>query len=229
MVVSEKSMSDLGEESLELDELSRFQKSLQELKSLRPQLHYAADYCEASLRETAQKTQRKKALENAKEYIGKAVVTTIDHLGSVSANLESLLCLSLGEISGVELRIDCLKQRLLTCEQYCQREGLAKQWWNMPLTNRHRRYVVAGKVARSNEDVGTKATLPLASSCSIGFEFSALLPKIENQPVLVKSGSTTSLRSHPQTWEQGIEMFEDQPKKSGESRRHRKLLVLPWK
>ncbi|CAN6456507.1 unnamed protein product [Victoria cruziana] len=229
MMVTEKSRGDPGEVSLELDYLSRFQKSLHELKSLRPQLHYAADYCEASLRESAHKTQRKKALENAKVYIGKAVVTTVDHLGSVSANLESLLCLSLSEISGVELRIDCLKQRLLTCEEYSQREGLVGQWWSMPFTKHHRRYVVSGKVARSNEDVRTKATLPLASSCSIGFEFSALLPKIENQPVLMKSGSTSSVRSLPQTWEQGIEMFEDQPKRSGDNRRLRKLLVLPWK
>lgn len=48
-------------------------------------------------------------VENTKEYICKAVVTFVDHLGNVSANLNN--CISkTNEFSEAELRINCLKQ-----------------------------------------------------------------------------------------------------------------------
>lgn len=48
-------------------------------------------------------------MENTKEYICRAVVTVVDHLGSVSANLECQLSQADG-FSDTELRIDSLNQ-----------------------------------------------------------------------------------------------------------------------
>lgn len=48
-------------------------------------------------------------VENTKEYVCRAVITVVDHLGCVSANLNGLISEN-NEFSDAELRIDCLKQ-----------------------------------------------------------------------------------------------------------------------
>lgn len=48
-------------------------------------------------------------MENTKEYVCRAIVTIVDHLGSVSANLEYEFSKT-NTVSDVELRINCLKQ-----------------------------------------------------------------------------------------------------------------------
>lgn len=48
-------------------------------------------------------------VENTKEYICRAVVTVVDHLGCVSANLSCLVS-ETNAFSDAELRINCLKQ-----------------------------------------------------------------------------------------------------------------------
>lgn len=48
-------------------------------------------------------------VENTKEYLCRAVVTVVDHLGSVSANLECRISKT-NSFSDAELRIDSLKQ-----------------------------------------------------------------------------------------------------------------------
>lgn len=48
-------------------------------------------------------------VENTKEYICRAVVTMVDHLGNVSSNLTSLLSQA-SSITNIELRINSLKQ-----------------------------------------------------------------------------------------------------------------------
>ncbi|KAK8513819.1 hypothetical protein V6N13_002534 [Hibiscus sabdariffa] len=84
----------------------RFDKSLQELRDLRSQLHYAADYCETTFSNSEEKET---VLENTKEYICKAVVTFVDHLGNVSANLNHSISQT-DSFSEAELRINCLQQ-----------------------------------------------------------------------------------------------------------------------
>lgn len=48
-------------------------------------------------------------MENTKEYICRAMVTVVDHLGNVSANLEGLISHT-NAFSEAEMRIQCLKQ-----------------------------------------------------------------------------------------------------------------------
>ena len=49
------------------------------------------------------------AMENTKEYICRAVVTVVDHLGSASANLDCRISQT-NAFSEAEFRINCLKQ-----------------------------------------------------------------------------------------------------------------------
>ncbi|KAI5662822.1 hypothetical protein M9H77_22145 [Catharanthus roseus] len=91
----------------ETDNETKFGKSLMELKDLCSQLHHAANYCEATFLNAKEK--RASVVENTKEYLCRAVVTVVDHLGSVSANLECRISKT-NSFSDAELRIDSLKQ-----------------------------------------------------------------------------------------------------------------------
>ncbi|GMI92740.1 hypothetical protein HRI_002943300 [Hibiscus trionum] len=129
----------------------RFDKSLQELKDLRSQLHYAADYCETTFLNSDEK---KTVVETTKEYICKAVVTFVDHLGNVSANLNHSISQT-DSFSEAELRINCLQQRLVSCEQFAHKLALTRVKWNPVLPRHHRRYLSAPTIAtvgKSNEN-----------------------------------------------------------------------------
>uniref|UniRef100_A0A803L6E1 Protein ABIL5 n=1 Tax=Chenopodium quinoa TaxID=63459 RepID=A0A803L6E1_CHEQI len=88
------------------DDSLRFLKSLKELKELRAQIHTAADYSEKSYKNSEDKAI---VLENTKEYLCRAVVTVVDHLGSVSASLDGCIQKS-DRANETERRINCLKQ-----------------------------------------------------------------------------------------------------------------------
>ncbi|XP_060209802.1 probable protein ABIL5 isoform X1 [Lycium barbarum] len=121
----------------EADDATKFNSSLQELKDLCSQLHHAADYCE----KTFQKAEEKRdVVENTKEYLCRAVVTVVDHLGSVSSKLECRIS-KIDTASETELRIDGLTQRLATCQQYSQMLALTRLCWNTELATHHRRYI----------------------------------------------------------------------------------------
>ncbi|XP_059431791.1 probable protein ABIL5 isoform X2 [Corylus avellana] len=133
---SSSSFQSLEDESDHQD-ITRFDKSLQELRHLRAQLHYAADYSETTFLNAKDK---KIVMENTKEYICRAVVSVVDHLGTVSTSLN--FCISqTNAFSEAELRINCLKQRLLVCEQYAHKLALTQLRWSENLTRHHRRYL----------------------------------------------------------------------------------------
>ncbi|KAE9613962.1 putative ABI family protein [Lupinus albus] len=138
MEVTFKSTDDKPEDEPGVEESMGFEKYIQELKELRSQLHNAADYCES----TFLKSQEKKpdVLESTKEYICKSVVTVIDHLGNVSANFEGLISKT-NAFSEAELRIQCLKQRLQSCEHYARQFTLAKMQYSDNLPRLHSRYL----------------------------------------------------------------------------------------
>lgn len=133
------SLSSSSFQSLEpaSEDITRFDKSLQELRELRTQLHHAADYSE----QTFLKSKEKKiVMENTKEYVCKAMVTVVDHLGAVSENLNSYISRT-HAFSEAELRLNSLKQRLLACEQYANKLALTKLRWSENLKRYHRRYL----------------------------------------------------------------------------------------
>ncbi|XP_061343896.1 probable protein ABIL5 [Gastrolobium bilobum] len=126
-----------AEADAEAEESLRFDKSLQELRELRCQLHNAADYCETTFSKSEEKTD---VLENTKDYICRTMVTVVDHLGNVSANLEGLISQT-NAFSDAELRIQCLKQRLVSCEQYARKAGLTRMQWSENVPRFHPRYL----------------------------------------------------------------------------------------
>ncbi|KAG5041666.1 hypothetical protein JHK85_014142 [Glycine max] len=121
----------------EVEETMRFEKSLQELRELRSELHKAAEYCETTFSKSEEKSD---VLDNTKEYICRTMVTVVDHLGNVSANLDGLISHT-NAFSEAELRIQCLQQRLLSCEQYARKLALAKLQWNENSLRFHSRYL----------------------------------------------------------------------------------------
>ncbi|XP_075662447.1 uncharacterized protein LOC142631955 [Castanea sativa] len=144
-----KSCSSFQNLDAESDDITRFEKSLQELRELRSQLHYAADYSETTFSNAKEK---KVVMENTKEYICRAVVTVVDHLGSASANLDCHISQT-NAFSEAEFRINCLKQRLLLCEQYAHKLALTKLRWSENLTRYSRCYLSMQNenVEKSNE------------------------------------------------------------------------------
>ncbi|XP_009371444.1 probable protein ABIL5 [Pyrus x bretschneideri] len=152
MQSNSKSPSGRGQESeAESKDIVSFDKSLQELRDLRSQLHYAADYCESTFLKTKEK---KVVMENTKEYICRAVVTVVDHLGCVSANLNGLIS-ETNTFSEAEIRIDCLKQRMFLCEQYTHKFSLPRFRWKDIIPQHKARFLSAAteEAEKPNEDL----------------------------------------------------------------------------
>ncbi|KAI4379416.1 hypothetical protein MLD38_005718 [Melastoma candidum] len=115
-----------------------FDKSLKELRELGSQLHYAADYCSSAFLRTKEKTV---AVENTREYICRAMVTVVDHLGSVSSNLDFRVS-NFSRFAEAELRMHSLEQRLLCCQDYATKLALTRTRWNPVLPKFSSRYLL---------------------------------------------------------------------------------------
>ncbi|KAL1532050.1 Protein abil3, variant 2 [Salvia divinorum] len=116
-----------------------FSDSLKDLKNLRKQLYSAAEYFELSYTNDDQKHA---VVNTLKDYAIKALVNTVDHLGSVTYKVNDLLDENIDEVSGTELRVSCLEQRLRTCHDYINREGLSQQSLVINTPNYHKRYIL---------------------------------------------------------------------------------------
>ncbi|CAM6041807.1 unnamed protein product [Sphagnum compactum] len=131
---------DEGEEDEEEIERSRhFAQALKELKSLRPQLYSAAEYCESSY---LYSDQKQVVLDNLKEYSVKALVNAVDHLGTVAYKFNDLLSHQTSDISTTELRAASLAQRMRSCQEHSDREGLKQQSLAKPMQVNHKHYVL---------------------------------------------------------------------------------------
>ncbi|KAH7849181.1 hypothetical protein Vadar_014230 [Vaccinium darrowii] len=177
------------------DDSTRFTKSLQELKDLCSQLHHAADYCETSFL-NAEQVQKKAVMENTKEYLCKAVVTVVDHLGSVSANLDYRLSDD-NVVSETEIRINGLTQRLVTCNQYSHQLALTKVSWNANFPRYNLRYIFPPTVNRERSmELLREGGTPVAAKTIRKHEFEAeedvplFLYTSNRKPSLIKDSST---------------------------------------
>ncbi|XP_076940455.1 putative protein ABIL5 [Bidens hawaiensis] len=101
---------------------TKFSKSVQDLKELCSQLHYAADSYQSTFLNS---NHKQLVLKNTKEYIHNALVTVADHLRSVSANLDHHLSKT-GSVYQTEVKINIMNQKLLTVQDYCHKIALAK-------------------------------------------------------------------------------------------------------
>nr|GMC64732.1 protein ABIL3-like [Ipomoea batatas] len=83
--------------------------SLEDLANLRKQLYSAAEYFELSY---INDDQKQIVANTLKDYAIKALVSTVDHLGSVTYKANDMLDEKVVEVSGTELRISCVEQAL---------------------------------------------------------------------------------------------------------------------
>lgn len=54
-----------------------------------------------------------RVMSNIKEYAVKALVNTVDHLGSISFKVSSLVDQRLDEVAEANLRVSCIQQVLI--------------------------------------------------------------------------------------------------------------------
>ncbi|CAK9146546.1 unnamed protein product [Ilex paraguariensis] len=116
-----------------------FSDSLKDLKNLRKQLYSAAEYFELSY---TNDNQKQIVVDTLKDYAVKAVVSTVDHLGSVTFKVNDLVDEKVHEVSGTELRVSCIDQRLRTCQEHIDREGLSQQSLLIDTPKYHKRYIL---------------------------------------------------------------------------------------
>ncbi|XP_050235962.1 protein ABIL2-like isoform X2 [Mercurialis annua] len=116
-----------------------FSDSLKDLKNLRTQLYSAAEYFELSYTNDDQKQM---VVETLKDYAIKALVNTVDHLGSVTYKVNDLLDEKVDEVSGTKFRVSCIEQRLKTCQEYIDHEGITQQSLVINTPKYHKRYIL---------------------------------------------------------------------------------------
>ncbi|KAB5531611.1 hypothetical protein DKX38_018281 [Salix brachista] len=136
--------SSLSREASNYDEVSMqqsllFSDSLKDLKNLRSQLYSAAEYFELSY---TNDDQKQIVVETLKDYAIKALVNTVDHLGSVTYKVNDLLDEKVDEVSGTEFRMSCIEQRLRTCQEYIDHEGISQQSLVIDTPKYHKRYIL---------------------------------------------------------------------------------------
>ncbi|KAF5198480.1 Abil2 [Thalictrum thalictroides] len=113
--------------------------NLKDLKNLRSQLYSAAEYFEVSY---TNDDQKQTVVNTLKDYTINALVNTVDHLGSVTYKVNDLMEEKVDEVSGTELRVACIEQRLRTCQECIDRGGLSQQSLVMTAPKYHKRYIL---------------------------------------------------------------------------------------
>ncbi|CAH9123700.1 unnamed protein product [Cuscuta epithymum] len=126
-----------------------FFKALQELKNLRPQLDSAAECSEKSYHYSNQKEM---AMDNLKEYAERAVVSAIDHIGTVAYKLNEMLEEETSDISTMELMVTRFHQQIFTCQTYIDKEGLRQQKLLATNPRLHKHYTLPASAVRKKVD-----------------------------------------------------------------------------
>ncbi|KAG8659025.1 protein ABIL2 [Manihot esculenta] len=115
-----------------------FSDTVKDLKILREQLYSAAEYFENSY---SKEDQKQLVVETLKDYAIKALINTIDHLGSVAYKVNSFSEEKINQVSALELRFSCLEQRVRTCQEYINHGGLSQQFLMVETPKYHKRYI----------------------------------------------------------------------------------------
>ncbi|XP_044951971.1 putative protein ABIL2 isoform X3 [Hordeum vulgare subsp. vulgare] len=83
-----------------------------------------------------------RVMSNLKEYAVKALVNTVDHLGSISFKVSSLVDQRFDEVAQANLRVSCIQQRTQAVQACVNREGLVQQSLVIPAPKYHKRYIL---------------------------------------------------------------------------------------
>ncbi|KAI3508116.1 hypothetical protein L1887_23118 [Cichorium endivia] len=126
-------------DEIAMHETLLFSESLKDLTNLRKQLYSAAEYFELSYTNDDQKQM---VVDTLKDYAIKAVVNTVDHLGAVTYKVNNIFDEKVEEVSGTEVRVSCIEQRVKTCQGYFDQEGISQQSLKLNIPKYHKRYVL---------------------------------------------------------------------------------------
>lgn len=126
-----------NQDELFMKQTLRFSETLRDLKNLRKQLYSAADYFETSYDKDEHKDV---VIETLKDYAMKAVVNTVDHLGSVSDKFNGFLTDNTNHFSTTDLRLRCLEQRMKSCREFIDQSGTYQQLLVIESPQYHKRY-----------------------------------------------------------------------------------------
>lgn len=140
-----------------------FSHSLKDLKSLRKQLYSAAEYFEQSY--SNKDGCKLMVVDTLKDYTVKALVNTVDHLGSMAFKVESLLDERIGQFRGFQLRLSSLEQRTRTCQEVIDRNAHFQQSLIIKTPTHHKRYIFP--VADTTPAAALHQTAKTFHSCSL--------------------------------------------------------------
>ncbi|XP_020529455.1 protein ABIL2-like [Amborella trichopoda] len=124
-----------------------------DLKNLRAELYSAAEHFELSY---TNDNHKQTVVDTLKDFAVRALVNTVDHLGSVSYMVNGLLNEKVEEVSETEFRLGCMEQRVRMCQEYM--EGLREQSITITAPKYHKRYMLKGNL--SNSGGGAKVAKP---------------------------------------------------------------------
>ncbi|KAH0885767.1 hypothetical protein HID58_061863 [Brassica napus] len=124
-------------DELFMQQTLQFSQTLKDLKNLGKQLYSAAEYFETSY---GKEEHKETVIETLKEYAAKAVVNTVDHLGSVSDKFNSFLSDNSAHFSTTRLRLSSLEQRMKLCREYMGKSGSSQHRFQVQSPHHHKRY-----------------------------------------------------------------------------------------
>ncbi|KVH95299.1 hypothetical protein Ccrd_002632 [Cynara cardunculus var. scolymus] len=88
-----------------------FADSLKDLRTIRTQLYSAAEFFEDSYHGN---DHDQLLFESLKDYVSKALISTIDHLGSVTSKVDSFLNENVDEVFETNLGVLCMEQSIIS-------------------------------------------------------------------------------------------------------------------
>ncbi|GJN18669.1 hypothetical protein PR202_gb05852 [Eleusine coracana subsp. coracana] len=128
-------------EEVQMQENLVFSDTIKDLKTLRSQLYSAAEYFELAY---MQEDAKQEVMSNLKEYAVKALVNTVDHLGSISFKVSKLVDRSFDDVSDANLRLSCVQERTQISQACMDREGFTQQSLVITAPKYHKRYTLPG-------------------------------------------------------------------------------------
>uniref|UniRef100_A0A5B6ZS16 Protein ABIL2-like n=1 Tax=Davidia involucrata TaxID=16924 RepID=A0A5B6ZS16_DAVIN len=166
-----------------------FADSLKDLKNLRKQLYSAAEYFEQSY---CKDDHKQLVVETLKDYVTKALISTVDHLGSVAYKVNNLLDEKVDEVSETKLRLSCIEQRFRTCQAFIDCCGISQQSLAIKTPKYHRRYIIP--VGGTMHDVCR--TKSVYDSCILSAENNLHQSKNATQTTIVGPRSSLIRKGH---------------------------------
>ncbi|KAI4370141.1 hypothetical protein MLD38_018520 [Melastoma candidum] len=137
-------------DQLYLTQRRHFSQSLKELKDLKAQLYSAAQHFEQSYR---QHDRKHMVVNTVKEYATKALVNSVDHLGSLAYKVDALVNVKMEDLSSNELRLSSLNQRIQTCREYATKEGNSRLSLSVATPFLHKHYILPEVEGDESRDI----------------------------------------------------------------------------